>query len=338
MAANDLYVKCFDAANRKLAECFMGCSQDDCTRNCSREYETSLSNCPCAENCPVGCPCPVETGYCSDYEAKKGFDLLVLSTYDLGNEMGTKLLIDSEGNDKTKSGFRFQYENGATVYGSCAFTHNSDGRITHYVLGGHSNDSRSHTQISRVEGCTLRQSEFPLPFKFSYGACNSFEQQADTYILLCFPSNDGGQSTDQQQCWRWNGDERNDAFQQVTPSKYKHKYTSLASYKGVPLAVGGWHSNTNKVESLQPQGWKEEAYYEYHNELYRYAAVSTEESVIIMGGATRKGDIDDVAEFKNGKWSFLGRLKMRRSEGGAVDFPVDELTSKYILIGGYDLR
>ena len=116
--ANELYLQCSKDAQSQLAQCFLGCDEEDanCTRDCSRAFEASLLNCPCAENCPVGCPCPIASDYCGEFVAKKGFDLLVLSTYDLSNDMGTKLLLDSEGNDKTKSGFRLGCFSGNFLY------------------------------------------------------------------------------------------------------------------------------------------------------------------------------------------------------------------------------
>ena len=294
---NELYSKCLEAATSRLAQCYLNCSTDDCSRECPTKYEEEIANCPCAEKCPIGCPCPNKSDYCTDYEIDAKHHLLVLSTFDLAN---VPMLLDSNGN--AQPGLEFEYENYASVYGSCSFTHNGK----HYVVGGHSSDHRSYTQISTIQGCNLRRSEYQLPFYFSYGACLSIERQSDNYILLCFPSNDGGTSDDQTKCWRWNGDENDESFAKVTPSKYKHKYTALSNYKGVPLAVGGWHSNTNQVESLQATGWSKEAHYYFKSEIYRYATVSTADSVIIFGGCTRRGDIDDVAEFKDKEWKFLG--------------------------------
>ena len=90
--------------------------------------------------------------------------------------------------------------------------------------------------------------------------------------------------------------------------------------------------------------------------IYKYASVSYENSVILFGGCSEEADVDTVAQFyANGgyRWKQLGlnglnrtrlvmvflistlerKLKLRRKEHAAV-----QIDDKIMVIGGYDLR
>ena len=54
----------FISPKKKLFEgeytaCIINCAPADfaCYGYCSREFEANTLNCPCASNCPTGCPC-----------------------------------------------------------------------------------------------------------------------------------------------------------------------------------------------------------------------------------------------------------------------------------------
>ena len=46
--------------------------------------------------------------------------------------------------------------------------------------------------------------------------------------------------------------------------------------------------------------------YTFHGQIYKYASVSTENSVIIFGGQSFSGDVRDVVEFRNMQWFEIG--------------------------------
>ena len=54
------FIACERQFQIEYLTCIDDCSHDDvrCLAACSREYDDSLKDCPCQENCPTGCPCP----------------------------------------------------------------------------------------------------------------------------------------------------------------------------------------------------------------------------------------------------------------------------------------
>ena len=58
--SNPDFVACEDAFQQIYLTCIGKCPHGDypCLAKCNREYEASVKDCPCQENCPNGCPCP----------------------------------------------------------------------------------------------------------------------------------------------------------------------------------------------------------------------------------------------------------------------------------------
>ena len=57
---NPDFVACEDAFEQIYLTCIGNCPHGDypCLADCNREYDASIKDCPCQENCPNGCPCP----------------------------------------------------------------------------------------------------------------------------------------------------------------------------------------------------------------------------------------------------------------------------------------
>ena len=61
--SNPNYVDCEDQFQQIYLVCIGNCAHGDfaCLAVCNRDYESSVKDCPCQENCPNGCPCPSYT-------------------------------------------------------------------------------------------------------------------------------------------------------------------------------------------------------------------------------------------------------------------------------------
>ena len=61
-----------------------------------------------------------------------------------------------------------------------------------------------------------------------------------------------------------------------------------------------------------------------------YASVSTQTSVLIIGGRTNLGKTSFIVEFKDEKWTVIGNLKQARNDHQAI-----LIGSLVMIIGGY---
>ena len=54
------FIACENQMKAEYIACVDLCQPGDypCLALCNREYDEKLKNCPCKENCPLGCPCP----------------------------------------------------------------------------------------------------------------------------------------------------------------------------------------------------------------------------------------------------------------------------------------
>ena len=60
-----------------------------------------------------------------------------------------------------------------------------------------------------------------------------------------------------------------------------------------------------------------------------YASVSTQTSVLIIGGRTNLGKTSFIVEFKDEKWTVIGNLKQARNDHQAI-----LIDSSVLIIGG----
>ena len=68
---NPDYIACERQAEVSYNRCLVECPTGDflCIGACNREYQKTLEDCPCRENCPNGCPC--ENYDCNDLRVGK---------------------------------------------------------------------------------------------------------------------------------------------------------------------------------------------------------------------------------------------------------------------------
>ena len=60
--SNKDFVACKSYYTGVYTDCLFDCADDpSCTSNCLRLFDENMTECPCAPNCPDGCPCPVYT-------------------------------------------------------------------------------------------------------------------------------------------------------------------------------------------------------------------------------------------------------------------------------------
>ena len=88
---NKDYKDCKQIVDDSFMECIESCDEDTlCVVQCNRTYSTNLSNCPCRDNCPKGCPCP--NYECPQEEPK---NILILNSHK--HNSGPPLLMNSTG-------------------------------------------------------------------------------------------------------------------------------------------------------------------------------------------------------------------------------------------------
>ena len=200
-----------------------------------------------------------------------------------------------------------------------------------------------------------------LSFDFTIGTCGTFMIDGITTILLCFSGTD-----ERRRCrslkrkndgpltsiTNFEFENEFDTYD-IADSTHDHWMASLASYQGFPLILGG--TNNNKLEMLDTTKnlfeWieYEGTEYPYENQyvklsypkwnhfkntfrLYAYSVIATPISVIYFGGFhSDEGPNDMVAEYKNHKWTELGRLASRRYGHRSI-----KMESKIYIFGGFD--
>ena len=194
--------------------CIVECRPSDfaCYSYCSREYQDNLTRCPCSNDCPFGCPCPLyqcpatttSTTLMTTTTAPSYSSILVLNTWSSAN---VPLLIDIDGNVDNR--LSFEIENEVYADRSCGVQFKGD----FYVFGSRKGDQR---QIAKVVNCELKRVG-TLPFTFDVGACAATEDQ----LFLCFDLVRDGQTCDVTT-------EPTDQFARVSKSSFKHYKTRSA--------------------------------------------------------------------------------------------------------------
>ena len=85
------------------------------------------------------------------------------------------------------------------------------------------------------------------------------------------------------------------------------------------MAVAGNESNNNKVESynFDTDTWTQMDAYPYHDRLYDYATVSTNQGTFIIGGYDGQA-VSTMACFNGNEWSLIGNLNSPRYAHSAI--------------------
>ena len=82
------FIACETRYTSIYIDCVSGCGTDlACNGVCSREFDNHLKSCPCQENCPSGCPCPVYQ--CIAHENTSTTEILSTSTAKLTTSVVT---------------------------------------------------------------------------------------------------------------------------------------------------------------------------------------------------------------------------------------------------------
>ena len=132
-SANDEKIECLDKLDQVYISCLVNCEHEEaCVSKCAREYNEGVSDCPCNEGCPQGCPCPnyecstdITTTQTSKTTTAPDYSGLILAVY--RNE-AEATLTNSDGEI-----FDMEWENKGTVsaYGFCSLTYQNE----HYIFG-----------------------------------------------------------------------------------------------------------------------------------------------------------------------------------------------------------
>lgn len=141
----------------------------DCIGECTRQYDENMKLCPCGEECPNGCPCPV---YDCKHQIKRS-PILVLNSYAPEN---LPMVIDGWGNSDSR--FNFVFGRDTEILHSCSVVWQND----LFIFGGNTQTR----QISKMMGCGLIQIS-QLTFHHAYGDCTTVNDE----IYLCFSTDTG---------------------------------------------------------------------------------------------------------------------------------------------------
>ena len=197
-------MQCESEAEAIYYVCCDSCTQGDfdCISTCGRENAEIVSQCPCNEFCPNGCPCD---GYqCPLPTAKPKDSVLILNTKKTNSP---PMITDLTGRADSR-GFWFKLEKYTEVSYSCAV--NFKGRS--YVYGGY----KEPYQLSMVDGCALTRVG-DLPFPYTEGACTN----TPNHVFLCFEN-----LSDYKTCRVSHS--ATGPFEPVATSLYDHKYIRVA--------------------------------------------------------------------------------------------------------------
>ena len=206
---------CRNESDVNLSACLTACDLDDtsCRSACNREYTDALSQCPCQENCPHGCPC---SGFeCPSWQ--NATSLLTLHWYD----QSTEPLVIQTSDDYRRAAFDVPAS--AQIHYSCSLTWRNE----MFIFGGEDQPR----QINQIQGCGLERVG-TLAFDHDGGGCVS----SNEHIYLCF-SWEG----DERLCRRSNGP-LGQFEEEPARTEYSHTLTGLAASdsKFYPRAAEGY--------------------------------------------------------------------------------------------------
>ena len=225
----------FFSIDIRQSECIQLCEigENTCGQNCDEEYTINLKNCPCRENCPLGCPCPnyqcpvmaaVATTTTASTtttaispkttEANLNTWILVLNTF----SSNVPLIIDGQGQSRD---IEFELGSETEAHNSCSILWL--GQM--FVFGG----DKYKRQISVVERCKLTK-KGELPFDMVSGAC---AQRNNKEVFICFENRKD--SSTNRKCRRSDGPL--EVFTQLPNTDFDHAATRIAVTSGRALSV-----------------------------------------------------------------------------------------------------
>jgi len=231
------------------------------------------------------------------------------------------LILSSDGEQLSETGF--ELTDYVDAYGSCMATLEG---IT-YLFGG----ATQHRQLSRLTDCQFDRIG-STQFDFSFGACDTFNDQGQEFVLLCFDHNHP--YTCYVMTHSYSGYDLR-ALEHDTDNA--HDYARLAKYGEYPLTLGSKYGSHNRAEMLTAKGerWTQLQPYSFHDSIHSYATVSINDEVIVFGGYVgRYGEVATIGKLDHSRqWVHLGQLLERR-HGHAATIA----NSNVLIIGGEGKR
>ena len=165
------YQQCEAQYSQKYRDCISDCKENDfeCISNCNSDFNNGLRRCPCQEECPNGCPCPLYPCESTDEEKSS---VLILYKHD-GLPSNRPLLTNVDGSYSYNIWFKFEDKTG--VQTSCSLVYHNK----MLVFGG----VRDFIdQVSIVDKCSLKRFK-SLPIPFFRGGCAVAHSDL---VYLCF--------------------------------------------------------------------------------------------------------------------------------------------------------
>lgn len=273
------YEACVIRSKQHLGQCLDICASFDgaCHQNCTDQYNSSIDNCPCMDQCLEGCPCD---GFDCN-ELKSPVDVIIYAldsvTWDdrefLVNwnvtEPGMPLSITSSGHfqqgvdDETSKRYR------------CAFQLNNK----FHLVGGQGQSDKAHYVLANDQ----LEHKTDLTFNFYDGLC--YGNSADGLALLCAPD----KYEDYKSCWSYN--EEQDEFFNAPSTMFNHRLGGLTFFIDQFVVVAGWEAS-GRVEMLDDENWSLlTASNELLNNYKNFSPVVLDNALFLFGDYNRNGNV-----------------------------------------------
>ena len=173
-----------------------------------------------------------------------------------------------------------------------------------------------------------------LEFDF-VGTCGTFIIKNKPIILLCFYSGGNG-----HQCRTLGADFYSSSQTEfIVDSTEDHIGSTIANYKGYPLAMGGERNTKLEMFDFSRSRWVQKASYPFTPQLHSYSIVSMPTSVIYFGGRYKNNGWTNnniVAEFKDDfkdefkdDWIPIGKMTQPRDYHRSI-----QMNDKIFVFGG----
>ena len=294
---------CKYQAENDFTRCLTKCSSDPlCSSTCSREYDNAFKNCPCQENCPEGCPCPV-------YKCDETNSVLVLSTRRFYNR---QIVIDVNGREDYD--FELEFGDGTEAWESCSIVWQGE----MFLYGGWKN----RNQISKLSNCKVERLG-DLPFRHRRGGCAVTETGQ---VYLCFHYHSD------KLCYQ--ADEPLGEFASIGNSTYGHRATRMAIGNDEVVVVGGADPNHpfTEVMNINENEWKQVHDYAFHEDIYNSPVVFFDDTFFVFGGKCGSESVSTIAGLKSidYTWRSYGDLVQARRGHGAI-----YSSGHFLVVGGF---
>ncbi|CBY10654.1 unnamed protein product [Oikopleura dioica] len=291
---NIFFRQCFAEATGRSNECYENCGMNiHCFDGCLASFKEEMKECPCMENCPLGCPC-------------ENRDICGPNITAMCQSVDFSYSISASGHNKENRHYTtparttspFLYRAGFSIM---------NGEV--YIFGG-SQDSK---KIVKIEQCAIDDTGKRLISTFySYlGSLVTLKENSEK-IILC------NSYYDKLKCESFDGS----TTVAIAETKEQHAYACMSiNEQGRATIIAG--QETSSVEILETRffikifkiliiifsGWQNAQSHLAGNIFMHTCAALPNGLVTVGGNVIGTGDLKNVYLFRNGQWSVVGQMQ-----------------------------